>query len=134
VFGEGSDLTIVACGVMVYEALRARETLAPRGISARVVDLHTVKPLDAALLERCARETGAIVTAEEHQVNGGLGGAVAEVVVRTHPVPMEMVAVHDRFGQSGKPAELMAAFGLKERDVVAAVERVLARKGAVARA
>ena len=110
VFAEGKDLTLIACGVMVYEALRARETLAQSGVTARVVDLHTVKPLDRALIERCARETGAIVTAEEHQVNGGLGGAVSEVVVQTCPVPMELVAVHDRFGQSGKPAELMDAF------------------------
>jgi transketolase len=128
VFGEGTDVTVIACGVMVYEALRAREIMKPKGVSVRVVNLHTIKPLDSDLITRCAKETGAIVTAEEHQVNGGLGGAVAEVVVRTHPVPMEMVAVHDRFGQSGKPAELMAAFGLKEKDVVAAIERVLARK------
>ena len=128
VFAEGRDLTIIACGVMVYEALRARETLAERGIAARVVDLHTVKPIDTALIERCARETGAIVTAEEHQVNGGLGGAVAEVVVRSHPVPMEFVAVMDRFGQSGKPAELMDAFGLRARDIVAAADRALQRK------
>jgi len=85
-------------------------------------------PIDTALIERCARETGAIVTAEEHQVNGGLGGAVAEVVVRTHPVPMELVAVMDRFGQSGKPAELMDAFGLRAKNVAAAAERVLERK------
>jgi len=130
VFAEGKDLTIIACGVMVYEALRARETLAQSKISARVVDLHTVKPLDRALIERCARETGAIVTAEEHQVNGGLGGAVSEVVVQTCPVPMELVAVHDRFGQSGKPAELMDAFGLRAKDIVAAAERVLKRKRA----
>ena len=130
VFASGSDVTVIACGVLVYEALRARATLAQRGVSVRVVNLHTIKPIDAALIERCARETGAIVTAEEHQVNGGLGGAVAEVLVRSHPVPVEMVAVWDRFGQSGKPAELMAAFGLKEKDVVAAVERVLERKGA----
>ncbi len=129
IFGEGKDVTVIACGVMVYEALRARQTLAEKGVSVRVVNLHTIKPLDAALIERCARETGAIVTAEEHQVNGGLGGAVSEVVVQRHPVPMELVAVHDRFGQSGKPAELMTAFGLKEKDVVAAIERVLARKG-----
>jgi transketolase len=128
VFAEGRDLTIVACGVMVYEALRARAALLERGIGARVVDLHTVKPLDRALLTRCARETGAIVTAEEHQVNGGLGGAVAESVVRTHPVPMEFVAVMDRFGQSGKPDELMEAFGLKAHDIAAAAERVLERK------
>ena len=128
VFAEGKDLTLIACGVMVYEALRARETLAQSGVSARVVDLHTVKPLDRALIERCARETGAIVTAEEHQVNGGLGGAVSEVVVQTCPVPMELVAVHDRFGQSGKPAELMDAFGLRAKDIVAASERVMKRK------
>lgn len=128
VFGEGADLTIIACGVMVYEALRAREALAARGIGARVVDLHTVKPLDRELILRCARETGAIVTAEEHQVNGGLGGAVAEVVVQHQPVPMELVAVHDRFGQSGKPSELMDAFGLRARDILAAADRVLARK------
>ncbi|MGH7724378.1 MAG: transketolase family protein [Candidatus Eiseniibacteriota bacterium] len=128
VFGEGTDVTVIACGVLVHEALRARQTMAGRGVSVRVVNLHTIKPLDAALIERCARETGAIVTAEEHQVNGGLGGAVAEVIVRTHPVPVEMVAVHDRFGQSGKPAELMEAFGLKEKDVLAAIERVLERK------
>jgi transketolase len=130
VFAEGKDLTIIACGVMVYEALRARETLEREGIAARVVDLHTVKPLDRALIERCARETGAIVTAEEHQVNGGLGGAVSEVVVQSCPVPMELVAVHDRFGQSGKPAELMDAFGLRARDIVAAAGRVLKRKRA----
>lgn len=128
IFGAGTDVTVIACGVLVYEAMKARQTLAGQGVSVRVVNLHTLKPLDAALIERCARETGAIVTAEEHQINGGLGGAVAEVVVRTHPVPIEMVAVHDRFGQSGKPAELMEAFGLKEKDVVAAIKRVLERK------
>jgi transketolase len=128
VFAPGRDLTIIACGVMVYEALRARELLLERGIEARVLDLHTVKPLDRALITRCARETGAIVTAEEHQVNGGLGGAVAEAVVGTHSVPMEFVAVMDRFGQSGKPGELMEAFGLTARHIVAAAERVLERK------
>jgi transketolase len=130
VFAEGRDLTIIACGVMVYEALRAHEALAARGIQARVVDLHTVKPIDRELIVRCARETGAIVTAEEHQVNGGLGGAVAEVVVQQAPVPMELVAVQDRFGQSGKPSELMDAFGLRAKDIVAAAEKVLERKRA----
>jgi transketolase len=98
---------------MVYEALRAHEELAQRGISARVVDLHTPKPIDRELIIRCAKETGAIVTAEEHQVNGGLGGAVAEVIVQSAPVPMELVAVHGPLRQSGKPAELMDAFGLR---------------------
>ena len=130
VFAEGRDLTIIACGVMVYEALRARETLRERGITARVVNLHTIKPIDRELVERSAKETGAIVTAEEHQVNGGLGGAVAELVVRSHPVPVEMVAVMDRFGQSGKPSELMDAFGLRAVNIVEAAERVMARKRA----
>jgi len=134
VFGQGTDVTVIACGVMVYEALRARAVLADKGVSVRVINLHTIKPLDRDIIVKAARETGAIVTAEEHQVNGGLSGAVAEVLVQECPVPAEMVAVHDRFGQSGKPAELMAAFGLKEKDVIAAIERVLARKGAPAHA
>lgn len=128
IFAEGKDLTIIACGVMVYEALRAREALLEKGIGARVVNLHTLKPLDRALIEQCARETGAIVTAEEHQVNGGLGGAVAEAIVQSLPVPMEFVAVHDRFGQSGKPAELMDAFGLRAKDILLAAEKAVARK------
>lgn len=125
---EGNDLAIVACGVMVYEALVAAEQLAARGIQARVLNLHTLKPLDEEAIVRAARDCGAIVTAEEHQVHGGLGGAVAEVVVAKHPVPMEFVAVHDRFGRSGKPEELMAAFGIKAPDVVMAAERALGRK------
>jgi transketolase len=127
---EGRDLAILACGVMVYEALVAAAELASRGIEARILNVHTLKPLDGDAITRAARECGAIVTAEEHQIHGGLGGAVAEVVVRTHPVPMEFVAVHDRFGQSGKPEELMAAFGIKAPDVVRAAEAVLARKPA----
>jgi transketolase len=128
VFREGGDLTIIACGVMVYEALVAHEELKKEGIEARVVNMHTLKPLDAETIEQAARETGAIVTAEEHQINGGLGGAVAEAVARRCPVPVEMVAVDDRFGQSGKPDELMAAFGLKSKDVIAKAHSVLARK------
>jgi len=125
---EGKDCAIIACGVMVYEALVAAEALAARGIECRVVNMHTLKPLDREAVERAARECGAIVTAEEHQVHGGLGGAVAEVVVASHPVPMELVAVHDRFGRSGKQDELMAAFGIKSPDVIRAAERALARK------
>lgn len=128
VMRDGADVALVACGVMVYEALEAAESLTGRGISARVINLHTIKPIDRPLLLQAAEECGAIVTAEEHQINGGLGGAVAEVIVRQHPVPMEFVAVDDRFGQSGKPDELMAAFGLKAVDIVRAAERVLARK------
>jgi transketolase len=126
---DGRDLAILACGVMVYESLVAAAELSARGIEARVVNVHTLKPIDRDAIARAARECGAIVTAEEHQIHGGLGGAVAEVVVRTNPVPMEFVAVNDRFGQSGKPEELMAAFGIKAPDVVRAAEAVLARKG-----
>jgi len=130
-FRDGGDITFIACGVMVYEALVAAEQLAREGIDARVLNMHTLKPLDEAAIIRAARETGAIVTAEEHQINGGLGGAVAEVVVRNFPVPVEMVAVEDRFGQSGKPDELMAAFGLKSRNIVEKAHKVLGRKAKV---
>lgn len=128
VLREGRDLAIVACGVMVYEALVAAQALAAKGVEARVINLHTLKPIDEQAIVRAAEQCGAIVTAEEHQVHGGLGGAVSEVVVRTRPVPMEPVAVHDRFGRSGKQDELMAAFGIKSPDIVRAAERVLARK------
>lgn len=128
-YREGGDAAIIACGVMVYEALVAAEQLAAEGIECRVVDMHTIKPIDREAIAKAARECGAIVTAEEHQVHGGLGGAVAEVVVNTVPVPMDFVAVMDRFGQSGKPDELMAAFGLKASDIKMAVKRVLKRKG-----
>jgi transketolase len=125
---EGRDVAIIACGVMVYESLVAAAELEARGLHARVINMHTLKPLDEEAIARAARDCGAIVTAEEHQIHGGLGGAVAEVVVRSHPVPVEMVAVRDRFGKSGKPEELMAAFGIKAPDIVRAVEAVLTRK------
>lgn len=128
VYREGTDVAIIACGTQVYEALVAADALASEGISCRVIDMHTIKPIDREAILKAARECGAIVTAEEHQVMGGLGGAVAEVVVSQHPVPMEFVAVMGRFGQSGKPDELMAAFGLKSKDHIAAVKRVLKRK------
>lgn len=128
VYREGGDLTIIACGVMVYEALVAHEALKSEGIEARVINMHTLKPLDEAIILKAASETGAIVTAEEHQINGGLGGAVAETTARNIPTPIEMVAVADRFGQSGKPDELMAAFGLKSPDIVSAARTVLKRK------
>lgn len=127
-YREGGDVAIIACGVMVYEALVAADVLAGEGIDCRVIDMHTIKPIDKDAIIKAARECGAIVTAEEHQVNGGLGGAVAEVLVSHHPAPLEFVAVMDRFGQSGKPDELMAAFGLKSKDVIAAVKRVVKRK------
>lgn len=134
IYREGGDLTIIACGVMLYEALVAHEELKKQGIEARVINMHTIKPLDEEIIIAAARETGAIVTAEEHQVNGGLGGAVAEAVVKYAPVPVEMVAVDDRFGQSGKPDELMAAFGLKAVNIVEKASQVINRKRQVAAA
>ncbi|MCC7431066.1 transketolase family protein [bacterium] len=125
---KGGDLTIIACGMMVFEALVASEELRKQGISARVVNIHTIKPIDRELITKCAKETGAIVTAEEHQVNGGLGGAVAEVVVQNFPVPMEFVAVMDTFGKSGKPSELMEKFGLTSKEIINASLKALKRK------
>ena len=128
VLHDGGDAAIIACGVMVYEALVASEVLGKQGIDCRVINLHTIKPIDRELIIRTARECGAIVTAEEHQVYGGMGSAVAEVLVSHVPVPQEFVAVMDRFGQSGQPDELLRAFGLKSEDIVVAVKRVLKRK------
>ncbi len=124
----GTDLTIIACGPIVAEAMMAADELAKQGISARVVNMHTIKPLDAEAILAAAKETGAIVTAEEHQVNAGLGGAVAEVVVKHHPVPVEMVGVMDTFGESGTADELMQAYGLTAKDILAAAKRALDRK------
>jgi transketolase len=128
VLREGRDVSIIACGVLVSEALSAAQTLAGEGIAARVVNMHTIKPLDIDTIVKCAQETGAIVTAEEHQLNGGLGSAVAEAVVQNAPVPVEMVGVHDSFGQSGTPEELLQAYHLKAPDIVRSVQRVLKRK------
>jgi transketolase len=125
---EGKDVAIFACGVMVYDALEAAKELDRKGISARVINLHTVKPIDEEIIFKAARETGAIVTAEEHQLSGGFGSAVAEVAVQQFPVPVEMVGIKDRFGQSGSPEELMQDFGLTRFDIIRAVERVLKRK------
>jgi len=125
---KGSDVTIFANGAMVYEALEAAKTLETEGISARVVDLHTIKPLDGDAVLAAARETGCIVTAEEHQINGGMGSAVAEYLVQHCPVPMEMVAVHDSFGESGHPQELMDKYGLNRDTILQKVRIVLTRK------
>ena len=125
VMRDGRDVSIIACGVMVTEALSAAEMLKKDNIDARVVNMHTIKPIDAKMIIKCAKETGAIVSAEEHQINGGLGSAIAEVVVRQYPVPMEMVAVADSFGESGTPNQLMQAYHLKDVDIVAAVKKVL---------
>ena len=119
---DGSDLTIVANGIMVAPALDAAETLAGAGIQARVLDLHTVKPVDKAALQAAARETGAIVVAEEHLAHGGLGSAVAMSVARQHPVPMRFVNLGDTFAESGKPEELLGKYHLTAADIVRAAE------------
>ncbi|MDD2671246.1 MAG: transketolase family protein [Syntrophales bacterium] len=126
---EGKDLTVIALGLMVSEAKAAAEVLARKGISARVVNMSCLKPIDRELIAGCARETGAVVTAEEHSVIGGLGSAVAEILSETYPVPVRMVGVKDRFGTSGTAPELLDYYGLTSRDIVSAAEEVLARKG-----
>lgn len=124
----GSDITIIACGTMVPVAVDAAANLGKNGISTRVVDLHTIKPLDKELILKCAKETGAIVTVEEHSIIGGLGGAVAEVLVENLPVPMGRVGLNDIFGESGKPDELLVKYGLTSLDIERAVRTTLSRK------
>ena len=125
---EGADVTVFANGAMVFEAMNAAEELAKEGVSVRVYDLHTIKPLDTETVVASARETGCVVTAEEHQVYGGMGSAVAECLVKNFPVPVEMVAVQDSFGESGKPQELMDKYGLNQATIEAKIKAVLARK------
>ena len=124
----GSDVAIIANGLLVAQAILASETLDAEGISARVIDMHTVKPLDREAIRRAAAETGAIVVAEEHLVDGGLGVRVAQVVAETVPCPMEFVGIHDTYAESGQPDELLEKYGLVARDVAAAVRKVIARK------
>ena len=126
---DGSDVTIVACGVEVARSLDAADLLARDGITARVVNMSTIKPIDTALLLTCARETGAFVTAEDHNVVGGLGGAVAEALARTLPSPIEFIGVQDVFGESGEPDELAAKYGLAGPSIAEAARRAIARKG-----
>lgn len=125
---DGDDLTIIACGVMVARTLAACQELEERGIHARVVDMHTIKPIDRELIQQCAAETGAIVTVEEHSILGGLGGAVAEVVAETCPVPVMRVGVADCFAETGSYNELLDNYGLAIADIVAAAEKVLRSK------
>lgn len=125
---DGRDVTIIACGLMVQESLKAAELLKAEGISARVIDMHTIKPIDRELILKAADETGAIVTAEEHNIIGGLGGAVAEVLSSERPIPLERVGVNDCFGHSGHPEELLRHYGLAPEDVAAAAKKAIARK------
>lgn len=126
---SGNDVTVIACGQMVARAVTAAQKLLPK-VSVGVINMHTIKPIDSEAIIRAAKETGAIVTAEEHQVTGGLGGAVAEVLVENQPVPMMRVGVQDRFGESGEPEVLMEHYGLGVDDIIAAIQAVLKRKNA----
>ena len=126
---EGTDVTLIACGLMVQETLKAAQQLAAEGISARVVDMHTIKPIDEELIIRAARETGALVTAEEHNIIGGLGSAVAEVLAGSCPTPLERVGVEDCFGRSGEACALLRQYGLTPEHVAEKARKAIARKG-----
>ena len=126
---HGTDVTIVACGVEVARALDAWQLLSQEGISARVVNMSTIKPLDIPLLVQCAEETGCLVTAEDHNVLGGLGSAVAEALSQNYPCPIEFVGVQDTFGESGEPQELAERYGLTGTCIAEAARRVLCRVG-----
>ena len=128
VLKEGTDVTLVGTGIMVSKAMEAADLLATDGISAAVVNISTIKPLDNALITEMAQKTGAVVTAEEHNIYGGLGSAVAEVLVETCPVPMARVGVEDKFGESGLPDELLEKYGLTAANIAAKAKVVIAKK------
>lgn len=125
---EGSDVTIFACGHLVWEALQAAEMLEKEGIHAEVINIHTIKPLDTEAIIASARKTGAVVTCEEHLYNNGLGDSVAQTLALNCPTPMEYVAVNDRFGESGTPDEMLTNYGLRANNIVEKVHAVLNRK------
>ena len=130
VLRDGSDVALVGCGLMVARCLQAADLLAKEGLSARVIDLATVKPLDVATLDKAARECGAIVTAEEHTIVHGIGGAIAALVVQNHPVPMAFVGVQDVFGESGEAEELLRKYGLTVEKIVESARRLKRQPGA----
>jgi transketolase len=125
---QGTDVTLIACGHMVWKALEAQVQLAEKGISAEVINMHTIKPLDTEAILSSVAKTGCVVTAEEHMMNGGLGDAVAQVLAKSSPASQEFVAVNDTFGESGTPNELLKKYHLETTDIVLAAERAVARK------
>ncbi|WP_339607281.1 transketolase family protein [uncultured Roseivirga sp.] len=125
---EGNDVTIFATGHLVWEAIEAEAVLAKEGISVEVINIHTIKPLDVQAIIESAKKTGCVVTAEEHQMNGGLGDSVAQTLALNLPTPLEMVAVNDSFGESGTPEQLMKKYGIDAENIVKAVKRVMKRK------
>lgn len=128
VLKEGKDVAVLACGYMVYESLSAADILEKEGISVKVINVHTIKPIDEKTICQAAAQCGAFVTAEEHQIYGGLGSAVAEVTAKNCPVPMEMVGMRDVFGESGASSDLLKSFGLKDVNIAEACRKVLKRK------
>ncbi|MFT6165853.1 MAG: transketolase [Vicingaceae bacterium] len=126
-FQEGNDVTIIATGHCVWESLKAAEELEASGLSVEVINIHTIKPLDDEAILKSVAKTGRVVTAEEHQMNGGLGDSVAQLLARNNPTPIEYVAVDDSFGESGKPEELFEKYGLGKSSIVEAVQRVMKR-------
>jgi len=125
---EGTDVAIIACGVLVHEAMVAAESLESQGVSATVVDMHTLKPLDTELIDQLAKSCGAVVTAEDHSIIGGLGGAVAEHLITTNPIPMERIGVKDRFGESAGSDEMLEMMELKSHHISDAAKKAIARK------
>lgn len=128
VLAEGSDVTIIACGHLVWKSIEAIKILAEKGIKAELINMHTIKPLDTVAILKSVEKTGCVVTAEEHMKNGGLGDSVAQVLASKMPTPQEYVGVEDSFGESGDPMELMTKYGIDTADVVKAAERAIARK------
>jgi transketolase len=126
---EGTDVTIIACGHLVWKSIEAARILEEKGISAEVINMHTIKPLDKEAIIKSASKTGCVVTAEEHMINGGLGDSVAQVLIRELLVPQEFVGVNDKFGESGTPMELMTKYGIDTQNVVDAALKAIARKG-----
>ena len=131
VLTEGTDVTIIACGHMVWKSIEALKALHEIGISAELLKMHTIKPLDEAAILKSVAKTGCVVTAEEHMMNGGLGEAVSQVLARKAPVPQEYVAVNDTFGESGTPMELMTKYHIDTPDIVEAVKKAISRKGII---
>jgi transketolase len=126
---DGNDVTIFATGHMVWQAIEAEAKLAEKGISAEVINIHTVKPLDVEAILASVQKTKCVVTCEEHQINGGLGDSVAQVLARFYPTPQEIVAVNDSFGESGTPMQLLEKYGLSPNDIIKSVEKVIKRRG-----
>lgn len=125
---DGTDVTLIATGLMVEAALEAEKMLKEKGISARVINIHTIKPIDREIIAKAAKDTGAVVTCEEHNIIGGLGSAVAEVLAEECPVPMERIGVRDQFGKSGVPAQLLKDYGLTAEDIANAAVKVINKK------